>query len=144
MKISVLNTNEQNIEVEINPNGNRHIMVADEEISNIDRTDLQLSRQIDNALDDLYDMPIYEDGIIHTGKTKHIWAWQEATLVTTYRIKPEFIDQWGSNANEDTVLTEELLERIAEVWEIPMEKLLEQLYQNTPEDVQWYKWMATK
>lgn len=145
MKINALTINEQNVQVEIDPNGNRHIMVAGEEISNIDRTDLQLSRQIDNALDDLYDLPIYEDGMIHTGKTKSVWAWHEATLVTkTYRIKPEYIDLWGSDANEDTLLTEDLLERIAEVWEVPMEKLLEQLYPNTPEEVQWYKWMAEK
>ena len=82
MKISALNTSEQKVRVEIDPNGQRHIMVAGEEISNIDRTDLQLSRQIDNALDDLYDLPIYENGMIHTGKTKTVWVWQEATLVT--------------------------------------------------------------
>ena len=128
MKLSAMNTSEQRVTVEIDPNVKRHIMVAGEEISNIDRTDLQLSRQIDNALDDLYDMPIFEDGMIHTGKTKAVWVWQAAELAPkTYKIKPEYIDGWGDDANEDTVLTEEDLEMITSGWEKTPDEVMYQL-----------------
>lgn len=45
----------------------------------------------------------------------------------TYKIKPEFLDLWGEDATEDTVITESDLEMIARGWEKTPEELLEQL-----------------
>lgn len=45
----------------------------------------------------------------------------------TYKIKPEFLDLWGEDATEDTVITESDLEMIARGWEKSPEELLEQL-----------------
>lgn len=45
----------------------------------------------------------------------------------TYKIKPEFVNLWGEDATEDTILTEADLEMIARGWEKPVEELLDQL-----------------
>lgn len=45
----------------------------------------------------------------------------------TYKIKPEFIDQWGADATEESIITEADLEMIARGWEMKPEDLLDQL-----------------
>lgn len=45
----------------------------------------------------------------------------------TYRIRPEYLDTWGSDASEDTVLTWEEIESIARGWEKSPEELIPQL-----------------
>jgi hypothetical protein len=45
----------------------------------------------------------------------------------TYTIKPEYVDLWGSEISNDTVITEDEVERLAEEWETPVDELLEQL-----------------
>lgn len=45
----------------------------------------------------------------------------------TYKIKPEYLDLWGEDAAEDTIITEEELEMIARGWEKNPSDLLEQL-----------------
>lgn len=45
----------------------------------------------------------------------------------TYKIKPEFLELWGEDATEDTVITENDLEMIARGWEKAPEELLDQL-----------------
>ena len=44
-----------------------------------------------------------------------------------YRIKPEFIDLWGSDANEESVVTESDIERLAVDWDMTPEQIREQL-----------------
>lgn len=44
-----------------------------------------------------------------------------------YHIKPEYIDLWDSEATEETVITEKDVDRLANDWETPKEKLIEQL-----------------
>lgn len=80
MKINAMNINGQKIAVEIDPNANRHIVVNGKEISSdlSGLKDFSLERKINDACDSLYDLPIYEDGIIHTGKTSGTYVWQEA------------------------------------------------------------------
>jgi hypothetical protein len=45
----------------------------------------------------------------------------------TYKIKPEFIDLWGDEANSETVLTADEIEMIASGWEKPIELIIDQL-----------------
>lgn len=45
----------------------------------------------------------------------------------TYTIKPEYVDLWGSEISNDTVINEDEVERLAEEWETPVDELLEQL-----------------
>lgn len=44
-----------------------------------------------------------------------------------FRIKPEFLDYWGSDATEETVVTMDDVEMIARGWEMDIEKVMEQL-----------------
>ncbi len=44
-----------------------------------------------------------------------------------YRIKPEFIDLWGDDANEETTVTGSELETFSSEWEMSKSDLLEQL-----------------
>ena len=44
-----------------------------------------------------------------------------------YTIKPEYLSLWGEDCTEDTVITEDELQRLAAEWEKPAEDLLEQL-----------------
>jgi hypothetical protein len=47
-----------------------------------------------------------------------------------YHIKPEYLDLWqGSDApsDPDRIITEEDLRTFSEEWDVPVEKLLEQL-----------------
>ena len=46
-----------------------------------------------------------------------------------YKIKPEFIDLWGEDASEETVISENELEAFAREWEMPKSELLPQLIQ---------------
>jgi hypothetical protein len=56
----------------------------------------------------------------------------------TYRIKPDYIDLWGSWANSETVLTKQELIEQAKCWNIPIKQIMEQVYPNTPSEVKWY------
>ena len=47
--------------------------------------------------------------------------------MTRYRIKPEYIDLWGSEANEETVITQDDVEMCARGWEMDVDELMEQL-----------------
>lgn len=62
----------------------------------------------------------------------------------TYRIKPEFIDLWGSDATFETVLTEDDIRFQAEESDMPFEELMKQVYPNTPSEVSWYATMIEK
>lgn len=58
--------------------------------------------------------------------------------VMNYRIKPEYFEQWGSDATEETVLTLEEVKSFADEWETPIGELMSQLYEDTPNNVAWY------
>ena len=45
----------------------------------------------------------------------------------TYKIKPEYLDLWGADATEDTIITNEDLEMIARGWEKTPDELMDQL-----------------
>ena len=45
----------------------------------------------------------------------------------TYHIKPEYLDLWGSECTEETIIDENEVERLSAEWGIPVEELLEQL-----------------
>lgn len=47
--------------------------------------------------------------------------------MATYKIKPEYIDLWGDEANDETVLTEDDIEMIAHGWEKPVDEIIDQL-----------------
>lgn len=47
-----------------------------------------------------------------------------------YHIKPEYLDLWQGNdtpSDPDRIITEEDLRTFSEEWDVPVEKLLEQL-----------------
>ena len=48
----------------------------------------------------------------------------------TYRIKPEFLDMWGAEATEETVLTENDLEMITRGWDKTPADIMGQLTVN--------------
>ena len=52
---------------------------------------------------------------------------KEETKMATYKIKPEYMDLWGEDANEDTVLTEEDLEMITRGWGKTPDEVMYQL-----------------
>lgn len=58
--------------------------------------------------------------------------------VSEYRIKPEYIDLWGSDATLDTIVTSDIIESCARGFEMSVEEVMEQLYPNTPSEVAWY------
>lgn len=45
----------------------------------------------------------------------------------TYKIKPEFLDLWGEDATEETVLTEQDVEDIARGWDKRPDDVMDQL-----------------
>ena len=45
----------------------------------------------------------------------------------TYKIKPEFLDLWGSDATEDTIITEDDLEMITRGWDKTPADVMDQL-----------------
>ena len=45
----------------------------------------------------------------------------------TYKIKPEYLDQWGEDATTDTIITEDDLEMITRGWGKKPEDVLDQL-----------------
>lgn len=45
----------------------------------------------------------------------------------TYKIKPEFLDLWGEDATEDTILTEQDVEDIARGWDKTPADVMDQL-----------------
>ena len=59
-------------------------------------------------------------------------------METTYRIIPDYFDNFGSDANEESVLTEDDIERIAYGFEKTVEEVKEMLYENTEDNVEWY------
>lgn len=44
-----------------------------------------------------------------------------------YTIKPEYLPLWGEDADENTIITQDDVERLAADWETSVEELLEQL-----------------
>ncbi|MBO7662795.1 MAG: hypothetical protein J6U01_05450 [Clostridia bacterium] len=50
-----------------------------------------------------------------------------------YKIKPEYMDLWGEDATEETIITKEELEMIARGWEKDPEELLDQLIEVSEE-----------
>ena len=48
-----------------------------------------------------------------------------------YTIKPEYLPLWGEDADENTIITQDDVERFAADWEKPVEELLEQLEEDT-------------
>ena len=44
-----------------------------------------------------------------------------------YTIKPEYLPLWGEDADENTIITQDDIERFAADWEKPVEELLDQL-----------------
>lgn len=79
MKMSAFDLNQNRIMVEVDPSAPVHIVCDGKEIGNDIRTVAPHFRKaVETVTDDLFDLPIYEDGIIHTGKTKAVYAWMEA------------------------------------------------------------------
>ena len=70
----------------------------------------------------------YEEYWYPSDKQKARIGWK---VIKTYKIKPEYIDRWGSEANEDTIVSEPEVEQFARDWDCTVSDLLEQL---TPYD----------
>jgi len=52
-----------------------------------------------------------------------------------YTIKPEFLNLWGEDVTEETVIDTAEVKRLAQEWEKPVDELLEQLEETAPEDL---------
>ena len=81
MIMKAFDANQKVILVKIDPAAKRHVSIGGEEITLGAQLPPDMERQIDRALDDLYDLPMYTDGIITTGTTSHVRAWQDAEPV---------------------------------------------------------------
>ena len=44
-----------------------------------------------------------------------------------YKVKPEYFSEWGEDVNEETVITEQELERLSREWDKPIEELISEL-----------------
>lgn len=55
----------------------------------------------------------------------------------TYRIKPEYLSQWGDNATEETVLTWDDIEMITHGWEKTPADVMDQLIIQDENGVYW-------
>ena len=66
----------------------------------------------------------YEEYWYPSDKQKEQIGWK---IIKTYTIKPEYIDRWGSEANEETIVTEYDVTRLAEEWSMTTDAVLEQL-----------------
>ena len=62
----------------------------------------------------------------------------------TFKIKPQYIDLWGSDVDFDTVLTKDEIKTIAKYREIPVNELMKQVFTNTPSEISWYLAIAEK
>ncbi len=49
------------------------------------------------------------------------------TQEQTYRIRPEFWEQWGSVVDENTRVTDEEIRELAHTWDVSVESLMEQV-----------------
>lgn len=58
---------------------------------------------------------------------EHPFVTDEIDPRKTYHILPEYIDQWGAEANSETVVTLDDVLMCARGWEVPVEEVLEQL-----------------
>ena len=58
---------------------------------------------------------------------EHPFVTDEIDPRKTYHILPECIDQWGAEANSETVVTMDDVLMCARGWEVPVEEVLEQL-----------------
>lgn len=47
----------------------------------------------------------------------------------SFCVRSEFLSTWGDEVTPDTVITMREVERLSEEWEIPVEELLDQLYE---------------
>ena len=52
---------------------------------------------------------------------------KEDKTMKQYTIKPEYMPLWGEDADENTIITQDDVERFAADWEISVENLLKQL-----------------
>lgn len=48
-------------------------------------------------------------------------------LEPEYRIKPEYLDEWGEDVTADYIITQDELEWLARQWDKSIDELLEQL-----------------
>ena len=47
--------------------------------------------------------------------------------MASYKIKPEYLNLWGEDATEETIITDDELEMIARGWDKTPAELMEQL-----------------
>jgi hypothetical protein len=45
----------------------------------------------------------------------------------TYTVKPKYLPLWGEDADENTIISQDDVERLATAWETSVEELLDQL-----------------
>lgn len=102
---------------------------------------------VDAKLDELYDLDgdLYqgEDGqyyavvFVYDGDVPVPLCWQKlVSTMKTYRVKPDYLDDWNCTCFD--VFTEKQIESIASDWEVSVPELMEQVYENTPANVNWY------
>ena len=66
----------------------------------------------------------YEEYWYPSDKQKERIGWK---IIKTYTIKPEFLDRWGQDATEETIVSEPELKRFAEDWCTTVSALRKQL-----------------
>ena len=56
----------------------------------------------------------------------------------TFRIKPEYCDQFGSDATTETIISYSEVKDLAEGWKISMKDVKKMIYENTESNVEYY------
>lgn len=93
-------------------------------------------RFVDNKLDEIYDFDgdAYKDENGDVYAVVMVWiqdkeeplCWHKLTEAQ-YRIKDEFVDTWGDDVNEDTIINGKDVREFAEEWEKPVGEIFAEL-----------------
>lgn len=54
-------------------------------------------------------------------------VWGLEWIEEHYRILPEYHEYWGDNVDDDTIVSMNEIRRLAAEWDVPVEKLMEQV-----------------
>jgi hypothetical protein len=80
MEIRAFDENQNEIMVEINPEGQRHASANGKCIDLHQRVPMDLEHDLNNALDAIFDLPIFRDGAIYTSSGS-VKVWMEAKKI---------------------------------------------------------------
>lgn len=69
-------------------------------------------------------------GLSEEYELSHFAPGTPSVVDTTYRVRPEYYERWGSDCNDDTRLTLSDIEDLSAAWMVPLGELLAQVDAN--------------